>query len=94
MLDAHGIDRAWAIGHSWGGQLALHLSVAHADRPLGIVCIDPAGASGDALEEYPQNFARRMPADAWARAEELDLRTEDTISVLTNANARRSSRTT
>jgi proline iminopeptidase len=77
VLDAHGIDRAWAIGHSWGGQLTLHLAVAHPERLLGIICIDPLGASSDALEEFRQNFGTRMPAEAWARAEELDARSED-----------------
>ncbi|MBI4172546.1 MAG: alpha/beta hydrolase [Actinobacteria bacterium] len=28
VLDRFGVDRAWAIGHSWGGHLALHLLVA------------------------------------------------------------------
>jgi pimeloyl-ACP methyl ester carboxylesterase len=77
VLDAHGVDRAWAIGHSWGGQLALHLAVEYSERLLGIVCIDPLGASGDALEEFRQNFATRMPAEAWTRAEALDLRSDD-----------------
>jgi pimeloyl-ACP methyl ester carboxylesterase len=77
VLDANRIDRAWAVGHSWGGQLALHLAVAHPKRLLGIVCIDPLGASGDPLEEFRHNFATRMPAAAWTRAEELDARSED-----------------
>jgi proline iminopeptidase len=62
---------------SWGAQLALHLAVAHPERLLGIVCIDPLGASVDALEEFRQNFATRLPADAWTRAEELDRRSDD-----------------
>jgi len=77
VLDAHGIGRAWAIGHSWGGQLALHLAVAYPERLLGIVCIDPLGAVGDALGEFRQNFRTRMPADGWAQAEELEARSED-----------------
>jgi proline iminopeptidase len=44
VLDAHGLERAWAIGHSWGGHLALHLLVAHPERTLGVVCADPLGA--------------------------------------------------
>ena len=29
VLDAFRIQRAWVIGHSWGGHLALHLAFAH-----------------------------------------------------------------
>src|SRR5206468_16741 len=29
VLDELGVDRAVALGHSWGGHLALHLAVAH-----------------------------------------------------------------
>lgn len=45
VLDQLGIDRAWAVGHSWGGHLALHLAVSRPDRLLGVVCIDALGAS-------------------------------------------------
>ena len=41
VLDFLEIERAWAIGHSWGGHLALHLAVAHPDRLLGVLCIGP-----------------------------------------------------
>ena len=56
VLDEQGIERAWVIGHSWGGQLALHLAVSHPERLLGIVCIDPLGAQSDTLDEFRQNF--------------------------------------
>jgi proline iminopeptidase len=77
VLDGHGIERAWLIGHSWGGQLALHLAVSHPERLLGIVCIDPLGAQSDTLDEYRQNFRTRMTAEEWASVEELDARSED-----------------
>jgi pimeloyl-ACP methyl ester carboxylesterase len=47
VLDALGWDRAWAIGHSWGGHLAMHLAVARPERLLGIVAIDALGAVPD-----------------------------------------------
>ena len=78
VLDEHGIDRAWVIGHSWGGQLALHLALSHPERLLGIVCIDPLGAQSDTLKEYRRNFRARMTAEDWARVEELDARSENT----------------
>jgi proline iminopeptidase len=77
VLDAFDIARAWAVGHSWGGQLALHLAVAHPDRLLGIICIDPLGAFPDVLDEYRDNFRTRMPAADFARFEELEAASED-----------------
>src|SRR5262245_49594237 len=47
VLDAMGIDRAWVIGHSWGGHLAFHLAAAHPERLLGLVGIDALGAVPD-----------------------------------------------
>src|SRR5262245_18851654 len=40
VLDHFGVDEAWAIGHSWGGHLALHLAVAHPNRVRGLICIN------------------------------------------------------
>jgi proline iminopeptidase len=37
VLDTFGLERVWAIGQSWGGQLALHLAVAHPERLYGVV---------------------------------------------------------
>ena len=51
VLDRLGIGRAWAIGHSWGGHLALHLAVSHQERLFGVVCIDPLGAFSDVFAE-------------------------------------------
>jgi proline iminopeptidase len=47
VLDHLGWDRAWLIGHSWGGHLALHMAVAHPDRVAGIIGIDILGAVPD-----------------------------------------------
>ena len=47
VLDALGWDRAWVIGHSWGGHLAMHLAVARPDRLLGMVAFDALGAVPD-----------------------------------------------
>src|SRR3989442_1543115 len=45
VLDHFGLERAWAVGHSWGGHLALHLAVAHPERLLGIVGVAALGAT-------------------------------------------------
>jgi pimeloyl-ACP methyl ester carboxylesterase len=39
------------VGHSWGGHLALHLLLAHPDRLLGVVAVDPLGAFAGAFAE-------------------------------------------
>ena len=54
VLDALGLEKAWAIGHSWGGHLALHLAVAHPERLYGVVCINTLGASLDVLPEFEE----------------------------------------
>jgi proline iminopeptidase len=74
VLDWFGIDRAWAIGHSWGGHLALHLAVCHPRRLLGVICIDPLGALSDVFAEQETTMRRRLaPADV-ARIEEIEAR--------------------
>jgi pimeloyl-ACP methyl ester carboxylesterase len=47
VLDALGWDKAYVVGHSWGGHLALHVAEAMPDRLLGVLCVDPLGAIGD-----------------------------------------------
>ncbi|MGZ4382515.1 MAG: alpha/beta fold hydrolase [Gaiellaceae bacterium] len=74
VLDFFGLDRAWAIGHSWGGHLALHLAVAHPKRLLGIVCIDPLGAFGDIFEDFGRNLRRAVSPEQVARVEEVEAR--------------------
>lgn len=52
VLDAFDLEQAWAIGHSWGGHLALHLLVAHPERLLGVLCIDALGADPSVFADY------------------------------------------
>jgi pimeloyl-ACP methyl ester carboxylesterase len=47
VLDALAWNRAWVIGHSWGGHLVMHLAVAHPERLLGMVVVDALGAVPD-----------------------------------------------
>jgi pimeloyl-ACP methyl ester carboxylesterase len=72
VLDAFEIDRTWAIGHSWGGHLALHLLVMHPERLFGVICIDPLGASPDSLAEQNANLRRGLSADQIAREDEIE----------------------
>jgi proline iminopeptidase len=74
VLDAFGLDRAWAIGHSWGGHLALHLLVAHPERLLGVLCIDPLGADGAIFGEYEANLKCAISDEQIATIAEVEKR--------------------
>ena len=39
--------RAYVVGHSWGGHLALHVAEAMPERLLGVLAVDPLGSVGD-----------------------------------------------
>ena len=56
VLDACGIERGWAIGHSWGGHLAMHFALSHAERLLGLLLIDPLGADPSVFPEQDANL--------------------------------------
>jgi len=75
VLDAAGVRRAYVVGHSWGGHLAMHLAVRHPGRVLGLVIVDPLGAVPDGgLADLGQNLTQRTPPELAARAVELDER--------------------
>ena len=75
VLDAAGADRAYVIGHSWGGHLAMHLAAQHQERLLGLVLVDPLGAIPDGGEsDLGRILMERIPPTLTARAEELDER--------------------
>jgi pimeloyl-ACP methyl ester carboxylesterase len=74
VLDAFEIPQAWAVGHSWGGHLALHLAVAKPDRLLGVIAVAPLGAYGDVFAEQDANLRRRLTTEAVARLDEIEMR--------------------
>ncbi len=47
VLDDRGCERAWLLGHSWGGHLAFHVAVARPERVLGVIGVDALGAVPD-----------------------------------------------
>jgi len=77
VLDSLGIDRAWAIGHSWGGHLALHLGHLHEDRLLGLLLIDPLGADPTVFAELDANLRRGMTDEERTRVDEIEERRRD-----------------
>ncbi len=76
VMDELRIGTAYLLGHSWGGHLALHLAVAHQDRFLGLVPIDPLGAIGPdgGVDEMGRIIDERIGPDLAARAADLDAR--------------------
>jgi len=47
LLDHLGWERAWLVGHGWGGHLAMHIAVAHPERVSGLILFAPLGAVPD-----------------------------------------------
>jgi proline iminopeptidase len=74
VLDALGLERAWVIGHSWGGHLGLHLAVAHPDRLLGLLLIDALGAVARALADQDANLRRGLTEEQRARLDRIEER--------------------
>ncbi|HVT22051.1 MAG TPA: alpha/beta hydrolase [Mycobacteriales bacterium] len=75
VLDHLGIAKAYVVGHSWGGHLALHVAVRLADRLNGVLCLDPLGAVGDGgAAAFEAEMLARTPEDVRAKAHELDER--------------------
>ena len=75
VLDALGWDRAWLVGHSWGGHLLIHVAAAAPERLQGGLAIEPLGAVGDGgYETFDAEMVRRIPERDRARALELDER--------------------
>jgi pimeloyl-ACP methyl ester carboxylesterase len=73
VLDALGWERAYVVGHSWGGHLALHVAEAMPERLLGVLAVDPLGSVGDGRwPEFDEEIFRRTPEEVRERARELD----------------------
>jgi pimeloyl-ACP methyl ester carboxylesterase len=72
VLDCCGLDRAWAIGHSWGGLLALHLALAAPERLHGLLLIDPVGADASRFPEQDANLRRGLTPDQVTRLDDIE----------------------
>jgi len=73
VLDALGWKKAYVVGHSWGGHLALHIASALPERLLGVLAVDPLGSVGDGRwPEFDEEIYRRTPEAVRGRARELD----------------------
>jgi pimeloyl-ACP methyl ester carboxylesterase len=74
VLDALDVERAWLVGHSWGGHLALHLFASHPDRVAGLVCIDLLGAYGTIFEPFGRNLRAKLTPGQGTRVDEIEAR--------------------
>ncbi len=74
VIDQAAGGRAWIVGFSWGGHLALHVLVACPERVAGAIIIDPLGAFVEAMDEFGENLPSRLSPDQTERVAELDAR--------------------
>ena len=75
VADALGWDRFIVAGHSWGGHLVMHVAVAHPDRLLAALAIDPLGGAGDGGgAEFGEAMYERTPESVRERARALEER--------------------
>ena len=73
VLDALAWERAWIVGHSWGGHLLLHIAAAAPERLNGGLAIEPLGATADGgAEAFEAELLRRIPERDRERATALD----------------------
>ncbi len=65
-LEARGVRRAHVVGHSMGGQLAVHLAARHPDRVDRLVLVSPAGIPRPITPSGALRFAREIaPPHRW-----------------------------
>lgn len=73
VLDHLGWERAYLVGHSWGGHLAFHVAGDLGPRLIGVLAVDPLGAVGDgAMAAFEEEIYDRLPEDVRDRARALD----------------------
>jgi len=88
VLDVAGIERAWLIGHSWGGYLALQIASRHPQRALGVLAIGTLGAVGDGgAEALGPNLLARVSEEA--RAEYATIEAREDAGTATDAESLR-----
>jgi pimeloyl-ACP methyl ester carboxylesterase len=77
VLDDLGWERAWLIGHAWGGHLAMHIAVAHPERVTGLILLETLGAIPDGgSAELVANMVARLTPDERAELDALVARQE------------------
>ena len=73
VLGHLGWDRAYILGHSWGGHLAFHLAHDLAPRLLGVLAVEPLGGIGDGgAAAFGAELLARRPKTRRAEPSRLD----------------------
>jgi pimeloyl-ACP methyl ester carboxylesterase len=79
VLDGLGWERAWVVGHSWGGHLVLRLLGALPDRLLGVLAVDPIGIVGDGGDtSFQAEMEARLEPERRRLLGELEAREKET----------------
>jgi pimeloyl-ACP methyl ester carboxylesterase len=76
VIDQTAGERAWIVGHSWGGHLALHMLAACPERLEGAIILDPLGAYLEVFEEYGERMTAPLSDAQRVLAEEIDVKEE------------------
>ena len=77
VLDAARVDRAWPVGHSAGGYLALRVATRFPERVSGVLAIGTLGVVGDGgAGQLGPNILSRLDEATRAELAELEAREE------------------
>jgi proline iminopeptidase len=77
VIDQAAAGRAWVVGFSWGGHLALHLLAAAPERLAGAIIIDPLGAFMDVVDEFGERLTRGLSEAQRRRMDEIEALEQD-----------------
>lgn len=72
VLDAVGVERAWLVGSSAGGRVALDAALAYPERVAGLVLLAPAVSGAPDVEADPDTERLDARVDAADTAGDLD----------------------
>jgi len=76
VIDETAGGRAWIVGHSWGGHLALQMLAAIPERVAGAIIVDPLGAHLDVMPEFGERLQAPLSEKDRARVREIEAKEE------------------
>jgi len=76
VIDETAGGRAWIVGHSWGGHLALQVLAAIPERVAGAIIVDPLGAHFDVMPEFGERLQAPLSEKDRARVREIEAKEE------------------
>jgi pimeloyl-ACP methyl ester carboxylesterase len=88
VLDAAEAERAWLVGHSWGGYLAFQIATRSPERVRGVLAIGTSGAVGDGgVSQLGPTLLSRL--DEASRAEVLEIEAREEAGTATEEESLR-----